>query len=131
MLDETGGNLSAAAVRLVEAALSAQAGDRENAEAHIAHALALMHGHSRIEPPAVRRRLRAARPIPRGGLAEWQARRLSVYIDTDLAAKIQIKDLATLVGFSAGHLCRVFRLTFGVPPHISSSVASSYPKRSC
>jgi AraC-like DNA-binding protein len=118
MLGETGSNLSVAAVRLVEAALSAQAGDRENAEAHIAHALALLHGDSRIELPAVQQRVQAARPIPRGGLAKWRARRLSVYIDSNLSAKVQIKDLATLAGLSPGHLCRAFRHTFGVPPHV-------------
>ena len=117
MLAETGGDLSIAAVRLAEAALSARAGDREKAEAHIAHALALIHGHRHVVPFAVRGRLRRARPIPPGGLPEWQAHRLSEYINTNLATRIQVKDLATLSGLSLGHLCRAFRTTFGVPPH--------------
>jgi AraC family transcriptional regulator len=49
----------------------------------------------------------------RGGLAPWQARRIAAHIDVNLAAQIRIKDLATLVGISTSHFCRIFKCTFG------------------
>ena len=115
MSEEDSGNFSEVATRLVEAASSIRAGDRESAKQHIAHALALMHGRLG-EPP--RKAVRATRPTARSGLAAWQRRRVSTHIDANLSSGILIKDLAKLLGFSHSHFCRSFRVSFGIPPHL-------------
>jgi AraC family transcriptional regulator len=158
MLERTADDFSVAAVQLIEAACSAQAGDCEMAKMHIAQALELIHGRrsrgqkfavrvldGAAQTPAARvldgaaaqartahlldgaaARAPAARlldgaaraPAPAGcSLAEWQARRLIAYIDGHLEGTIRVKDLATLLGFSAGHFCRVFKCTFGISAH--------------
>jgi AraC family transcriptional regulator len=52
----------------------------------------------------------------RGGLAPWQARRVSSHISANLRARIRVQDLAGLLQVSPGHFCRAFRETFGEPP---------------
>ena len=67
----------------------------------------------------VQRPLRAS-PIrfpARGGLAGWQQRLLTEYIEENLARQISLADLAGLVRLHPYHLCRVFKQSFGVPPH--------------
>ena len=107
-------NLSAVAARLVEAACFARDGDCETAQAHIARALALIHGRPSAIPASVGRR---GRQIARGGLASWQARRLTAYMDAHLGERIRIEDLAALLSLSVGHFCRAFKCTFGVSAH--------------
>jgi AraC family transcriptional regulator len=116
MSEEDSGNFSEVATRLVEAASSIRAGDRESAKQHIAHALALMHG--RLGEPPPRKPLRATQLTARSGLAAWQRRRVSTHIDANLSSGIRIKDLAALLGFSHSHFCRSFRVSFGIPPHV-------------
>jgi AraC-like DNA-binding protein len=53
----------------------------------------------------------------RGGLAAWQKRRVTAYIDAHLDGRIRIKDLAGLLKLSAGHFSRAFRSTFGTTAH--------------
>jgi len=53
----------------------------------------------------------------RGGLAPWQVRRVTAYIETHLSAPIVIKDLAAIARLSAYHFCRVFRESFRDSPH--------------
>jgi AraC family transcriptional regulator len=68
----------------------------------------LMHrnaGARRFEPPA------------RGGLAAWQQRIVSAYIEEHIAEPIPLATLAQLVRLSAYHFCRAFKRSFGVPPH--------------
>jgi len=115
MFDTTCNNFSVVAARLVEAACCARDGDGETAKAHIAHAVALLHGQP-SPAPAVTRPSGACQ-IVRGGLAAWQARRLAKYIDTNLSGRIQIEDLAAFLGVSSSHFCRAFKRTFGVSPH--------------
>ena len=61
---------------------------------------------------------RSPRPIPRGGFATWQSRRLAAHVDANLAGKLVIKDLAASLGLSVGHFCRAFKCTFGMPARI-------------
>src|SRR5262245_39847164 len=115
-LERTADEFSVAAVRLVEAACSAQAGDCEAAKMHIAQALALIHSQDNR---------RSATGLPgapsqqfgRPALAEWQARRLIEHIDAHLGGKVAVKDLANLLRFSTGHFCRAFKGTFGITTH--------------
>jgi AraC family transcriptional regulator len=60
-------------------------------------------------PPSERR--------ARGGLAAWQQRMVTAYIEEHLAEPISLTTLARLVGQSRYHFCRAFRQSFGTPPH--------------
>jgi AraC family transcriptional regulator len=115
--DRNSGTFSAVATRLVEAACFARGGDLETAMAHIAHAMALMHGLPSLIPANLAGGDRTERNIVCGGLASWQARRLVAHIDAHFAERIRIDDLAALLGLSVGHFCRAFKSTFGVSAH--------------
>ena len=53
----------------------------------------------------------------RGGLAAWQQRVITTYIEAHLAEQISLTTLARLVSLSPYHFCRAFRQSFGTPPH--------------
>jgi AraC family transcriptional regulator len=72
----------------------------------LAHELVRLNaGTKRIEAPV------------RGGLAGWQQRIVTAYIEEHLAEKIPLATLARLVGLSPFYFCRAFKQSFGVPPH--------------
>lgn len=58
-----------------------------------------------------------AREVSLGGLAPWQAKRVSAHIDANLGGAIPVSYLAQLVTLSAGHFSRAFKQTFGDTPH--------------
>lgn len=51
------------------------------------------------------------------GLAAWQQRTATAYIDEHLSDSVPLATLAGLVGLSTYHFCRAFKQSFGVPPH--------------
>jgi AraC family transcriptional regulator len=53
----------------------------------------------------------------RGGLAPWQIRQVTTYIESHLDMTIRTKDLAALVRLSSFHFCRAFRESFNDSPH--------------
>jgi AraC family transcriptional regulator len=53
----------------------------------------------------------------RGGLAAWQERVVTTYIDEHLPEQIPLATLAQLVRLSTYYFCRAFKQSFGVPPH--------------
>jgi AraC-like DNA-binding protein len=53
----------------------------------------------------------------RGGLANWQARRLESYIRDHLSEELSLSELARLLGFSVRHLSRAERQAKGVSVH--------------
>jgi AraC-like DNA-binding protein len=61
---------------------------------------------------------RDSRQFLRGGFAAWQSRRLTAYVDANLACKIVIKELASSLDISVGHFCRAFKCTFGMSARI-------------
>ena len=61
---------------------------------------------------------RAPRPMVPSGLTAWQRRRISTHIDANLGTGIRMKDLATFLCLSYSHFCRLFRISFGIPPHL-------------
>jgi AraC family transcriptional regulator len=72
----------------------------------LAHELIRLNaGAPRIEVPV------------RGGLASWQQRVITTYIEEHLAEQISLTTLAQLVSLSPYHFCRAFRQSFGTPPH--------------
>ena len=111
------GNSSVAAARLVEAACFARDGDWEAAKAYIARAIALLRGEPSPIPMSVLRLSRSAREIVRGGLAGWQKRRLTDYIDAHISGRIRVEELADLLSLSESHFSRAFRCTFGTSAH--------------
>ena len=72
----------------------------------LAHELIRLNaGPPRIEVPV------------RGGLAAWQQRVITTYIEEHLAEQISLTSSAALVSLSPYHFCRAFRQSFGTPPH--------------
>jgi AraC family transcriptional regulator len=59
---------------------------------------------------------RAEAPV-RGGLAAWQQRIVTGYIEEHLCQQIPLTALARLARLSTYHFCRAFKQSFGVPPH--------------
>jgi AraC family transcriptional regulator len=59
---------------------------------------------------------RAEAPV-RGGLAAWQRRIVTAYIEEHLSEQIPLATLARLARLSTFHFCRTFKQSFGVPPH--------------
>jgi AraC family transcriptional regulator len=53
----------------------------------------------------------------RGGLAAWQQRIVSAYIEEHLAEQISLATLAQLARLSPYYFCRAFKQSLGIPPH--------------
>jgi AraC-like DNA-binding protein len=53
----------------------------------------------------------------RGGLAPWQIRKLTTYVDANLDRTITTRCLAQVARLSSFHFCRAFRDSFGDSPH--------------
>ena len=53
----------------------------------------------------------------RGGLAAWQQRAVTGYIEDHLAEPIPLAALARLARLSPHYFCRAFKQSFGMPPH--------------
>jgi transcriptional regulator GlxA family with amidase domain len=51
-----------------------------------------------------------------GGLAAWQARKISALIEASLEDGVRIADLATALRLSKSHFSRAFKVHFGRPP---------------
>lgn len=69
----------------------------------------LVRGHSSfaaIEPPA-----------PRRGLADWQVRKVTAFMQEHLDQPVGLDSLAALVGLSRFHFCTAFRMATGRTPH--------------
>lgn len=75
----------------------------------------LAHGildHALLSQVGLRQGLRL-----KGGLAAYQRRQLSEYVETQLEQPISLGELAALCNLSEYHFARMFRASFGVPPH--------------
>ena len=67
---------------------------------------------------AVLRPLPVEEPAPRSsGLAPWQLRRVTGYIEDNVCQAIQLRDLAAMTGLSQSHFGRAFKASTGMPPH--------------
>ncbi len=54
---------------------------------------------------------------PRRGLADWQVKRVTGYMQEFIDRDIGLEELAGLVGLSQFHFCTAFRLAVGKSPH--------------
>jgi AraC-like DNA-binding protein len=61
-------------------------------------------------------------PQVRGGLAAWQQRVVTAYIEEHLAEPIPLSTLAQLARLSPHYFCRAFKQSFGLPPHRYHSI---------
>lgn len=69
-------------------------------------------------PPAlVPERIAAPDRAIKGGLAEWQKRKVIAHIDRHLPETLAIEALADVVRLSAGHFCRAFKASMGETAH--------------
>jgi AraC family transcriptional regulator len=55
--------------------------------------------------------------LVRGGLAAWQAIRVTMYIEANINSNVTVDDLAAVTGLSVSHFSRTFAKSFGCPPH--------------
>jgi AraC family transcriptional regulator len=55
--------------------------------------------------------------MARGRLATWQVQRVTDYIEANLGARIEARDLPGLVNLSTSHFSRAFKISVGIPPH--------------
>lgn len=58
------------------------------------------------------------RQVYRGGLAPWQVRTLTTYIDANLNTSLTCEVLARLTKLSVSYFARAFKCTFGYSPHM-------------
>ena len=55
--------------------------------------------------------------LAKGGLAAWQQRAVTAYIEGHLAEPISLCTLARLARLSPHYFCRAFKRSLGLPPH--------------
>ena len=55
--------------------------------------------------------------LAKGGLAAWQQRVVTAYIEEHLAEPILLATLARLARLSPYYFCRAFKQSLGLPPH--------------
>lgn len=102
--------LAAALLELLTVAQSNVELDRGATKACLSRAAALLSASlGRDCGPKVKRAFR-------GGLPQWQAKRLIAYIEENLDQSIRSTDLILLTGISPGHFFRSFKETFGQAP---------------
>ena len=117
LLERRARDLLVVTAQLVDAACRAREGDGDGARAHIARAVSLLDGYAgsgALGQPGSR----GPKPIPRGGFAAWQSRRLAAHVDANLTGKLVIRELAASLDLSVGHFCRAFKRTFGMSARI-------------
>ena len=97
---------------LIEAAVAAFDADRDTSRRYLLRASALL----RVKSVAGTDAESASRSESRGGLLTWQLIRVVDHIETHLAEKIAVIDLAGLINVSMGQLFRAFKVSIGVTP---------------
>jgi AraC family transcriptional regulator len=69
------------------------------------------------ELPRTKEDLARTSPMCRGGLASWQMRAVTGYVEEHLGEQTSLRMLAGLTRLSEHHFCRAFKQSFGIPPH--------------
>jgi AraC family transcriptional regulator len=102
-------DIPAAIPSLINAAVAAFDADRDTSRRYLLRASALLRGACA--------EAEGARPsASRGGLLAWQLNRVIDHIETHLAEKMTVTDLADLINVSVGQLIRAFKISVGIPP---------------
>jgi AraC-like DNA-binding protein len=116
---DDGDRLTAAADWLLRVANDMLAPDRQSVEHCLSLALARLqraggeHRHDHDAPDDGGQKTGLAK----AGLAAWQVRRVTAYVDDHLASSIRNRDLAAAAKLSCGYFCQAFKDSFGCPPH--------------
>jgi AraC family transcriptional regulator len=98
-------------MELLQSSLEQLDRDRDAAAELIAKACALLEARDgRASDPE------PAQPV-NGGLAAWQIRRISTYIDVNLNDRVRIAELAAMARLGPSQFRRAFKKCFGVSPH--------------
>lgn len=84
-----------------------------------ADALAELVALELLRPAAGRRASVASSALATSGdgLARWQVRRVTEYMDAHLERPLALAELAGLLGLTPKHFCTAFRRATGLPPH--------------
>jgi AraC family transcriptional regulator len=82
--------------------------------AFYSEALARVLAHELVRP---HREANTQSSASRGGLASWQVRAVTAYIEEHLGERISLATLARLTRLSHHHFCRAFKQSFGIAPH--------------
>jgi AraC family transcriptional regulator len=101
--------LGALVKELCSAVRSALDNERGTAEDSLRRAAEILEEIDGGETPA-------RQPVS-GGLAPWQIRKVTNYVDAHLGRTIRNEDLAALARLNPSHFGRAFRNSFGEPPH--------------
>jgi AraC family transcriptional regulator len=102
---------------LVDAVRSVLQDEHESAAECLRRASELLEGDGeRLNSKIGRQSPGRAEPV-RGGLAPWQIRRVTTYIEAHLVETIRNRELAAMVRLSSFHFCRAFRESFADSPH--------------
>jgi AraC family transcriptional regulator len=88
--------------------------DTDVEDSHYLEALGMVLAHELVRLTAVAPRSKAP---AKGGLAAWQQRVVTAYIEEHLAEPISLAVLARLVRLSPYYFCRAFKRSLGLPPH--------------
>jgi len=96
---------------LLQAAGDALETDSLSAKQLIERAIALLNAAPVRTTPLPSRDARTK------GLAPWQVRRVSDFIDKRLDAALPMPDLAQVANLSVGYFCHAFKRSFGMSPH--------------
>jgi AraC-like DNA-binding protein len=102
------GKVRTAIAELCSAIRSALDDERGTAEDSLRRAAEILRQMGEIAP---------VQEPSRGGLAPWQIRKVTSYVDANLDRTIRNDDLAMIARLNASHFGRVFRNSFGEPPH--------------
>lgn len=79
--------------------------------------LAAILGAKAAQAPSPAAEVRSFPDILRGGLAPWQLRAVTDFVDRNLADTMHVETLAGLVRLSTSHFCRSFKVSVGDTPH--------------
>jgi AraC family transcriptional regulator len=96
---------NAALARLLTDAFEGLDGDIDRVRASLFRAVALLDG-----------RLTSGEATGRGGLARWQAHKISALVEANLEGGLRITELAASARLSQSHFSRAFKAHFGRSP---------------
>ena len=105
---------------LIETMADALSKDRETARECVRHASAALlscalDAEESVDAASVETN---ERRMYRGGLAPWQVRSVTTYIDANLSGSLSCEALARLARLSVSYFARAFKCTFGYSPHV-------------
>jgi AraC family transcriptional regulator len=105
---------------LIEAMADALSKDRDATRECVRHVSAALPSRARDAQESVDAVLVETneRRVYRGGLAPWQVRSVTTYIDANLSASLSCEALARLTRLSVSYFARAFKCTFGYSPHV-------------